>query len=693
MKKYNSSELRNVAVIGHGGSGKTSLVEAMLFATGATKRLGKVEEGNTVTDYDPEEIKRKISINASLAPCEWDNHKINIMDTPGYFDFVGEVISALRVADGALVVVDAASGVEVGTEKVMAHADEDHLPCLAMVNRMDRENANFQKAYQGLRETFGNRVVPIHLPIGSAENFKGIVDLVKMRALLFEAGGKSHEEEIPSPLTAEAQEMREVLAEAVAANDDDLMMKYLEGEPLTQAEVERGLAKGVADGQVIPVLCGSAAKGLGILQLLDAIVATIPAPTTLPPARGINPKTREESSRNIDPKEPLSVFVFKTMADPYVGKLTLFKVYSGVLRSDSHVYNATRDKEERLGQLFIPHGKEQEAVPEIVAGDIGAVAKLQETGTGNTLCDKEKPVVFPNIDFPKPVLTMAVEPKTKGDEDKIGSGLARLSEEDPTFRVEKNTETGQTLISGLGELHLEIITSRLRKKFGVDVEIANPRIPFKETIRGTVKVEGKHKKQSGGRGQYGHVWLELSPLPPGGNFEFVDKIFGGSVPRQYIPAVEKGVRETMAEGVLAGYRVVDVRVTLYDGSYHSVDSSEMAFKIAASMAFKKGFMDAKPILLEPIMKIEITVPDTYMGDVMGDMNKKRGKILGMEPKGGLQIIRALAPLSEMFRYAIDLRSMTQGRGSFSMEFDHYEEVPANVAQQIIAAANSERKEA
>ncbi len=693
MKKYNSSELRNVAVIGHGGSGKTSLVEAMLFATGATKRLGKVEEGNTVTDYDPEEIKRKITINASLAPCEWENHKINIIDTPGYFDFVGEVISALRVADGALVVVDAASGVEVGTEKVMAHADEYHLPRLAIVNRMDRENANFQKAYQGLREAFGNRVVPMHLPIGSAENFKGIVDLVKMKALIFEAGGKSHEEEIPSPLTAEAQELREVLSEAVAANDDDLMMKYLEGEPLTQAEVERGLAKGVADGNVIPVLCGSAAKGLGIVQLLDAIVATVPAPTALPPVRGINPKTKEEISRNIDPKEPLSVFVFKTMADPYVGKLTLFRVYSGVLRSDSHVYNATRDKEERLGQLFIPHGKEQEAVPEIVAGDIGAVAKLQETGTGNTLCDKEKPVVFPNIVFPKPVLTMAVEPKTKGDEDKIGSGLARLTEEDPTFRVEKNTETGQTLISGLGELHLEIITSRLRKKFGVDVEIANPRIPFKETIRGTVKVEGKHKKQSGGRGQYGHVWLELSALPPGGNFEFVDKIFGGSVPRQYIPAVEKGVRETMAEGVLAGYRVVDVRVTLYDGSYHSVDSSEMAFKIAASMAFKKGFMDAKPILLEPIMKIEITVPDTYMGDVMGDMNKKRGKILGMEPKDGIQIIRALAPLSEMFRYAIDLRSMTQGRGSFSMEFDHYEEVPANVAQQIIAAANSERKEA
>ncbi|HHV71256.1 MAG TPA: elongation factor G, partial [Clostridia bacterium] len=547
-------------------------------------------------------------------------------------------------------------------------------------------NANFYKVLDTAREIFGNNVVPVQLPIGSQDSFKGIVDLVEMKAYT------PNEGEIPADLLDEAMSYREMLVDAVAEEDDELMMKYLEGEELTNEEVALCLKKALASGKVCPVLCGSSLKNIGITALMDFIVEYLPSPANIEEYKGKLPKADQETTRKPSAGEPFSALVFKTLADPYVGKLTLFRVISGTLKSDSQVYNANKDVTERLGQIFLLKGKNQIPVPEVQAGDIAAVAKLQETATGDTLCDKDNPIVYPAIDFPRPSISMAVEPKAKGDEEKISGGLARLTEEDPTFEVHKDNVTKQTLISGLGEIHLEVITSKLQKKFGVEVNLTTPKIPYKETIRSTVKVEGKHKKQSGGRGQYGHVWLELSPLEPGQGFQFEEKIFGGAVPRQYIPAVEKGIREALEEGVLAGYPVVDVKAVLYDGSFHPVDSSEMAFKIASSMAFKKGAAQAKPVLLEPIMNVEVTVPDEYMGDIIGDLNKKRGRILGMEPQGNMQVVKAQVPQAEMFKYATDLRSMTQGRGSFTAEFSHYEEVPAQISEAIIEEAKKEQGE-
>lgn len=693
MKRYPIDRLRNVALISHGGAGKTSLAEAMLFVAGAIDRLGRVDEGTATMDYDPEEVKRHISISMAIAPCEWKDHKINIIDTPGYFDFVGEVKAGLRVADAALLLVDAVAGIEVGTEMTWRYASDFGLPRMIFVNKMDRENANFFKVLDALRGGFGHQVAPVQIPIGAESSFKGVVDLVRMKAYVYTDAGKFQEQDIPGDLAERAAEYREPLIEAVAESDDDLLMKYLEGEALTTEEIVAGLGKGVTAGKIVPVLCGSAAKNIAVQPLLDAITGSLPSPADAGGVTGTNPRTGAEETRKPAEGEPFSALVFKTMADPYVGKLTIFRVYSGVLKSDSSTFNASRSARERIGQLFAPRGKVQEPIPEVWAGDIAAVAKLQETTTGDTLCDEANPIIFPAIEFPAPVFSVAVQPKTKGDEEKIGSGLARLAEEDPTFKVEKSTATGQMLISGMGEMHLDIITDRLKRKFGVDVTLDTPRVPYKETIRAKVQVEGKHKKQTGGRGQYGHVWLELEPTgDPNQEFEFVDKIFGGSVPQQYRPAVEKGVRETMAEGVIAGYPVTNVRVTLYDGSYHTVDSSEMAFKIAASLAFKKGFMDARPVLLEPIVNVEVMVPEAFMGDVIGDLNKKRGKILGMEPSGTMQVVKAIVPLGEMSRYAIDLRSITQGRGTFTMAFSHYEEVPAHIAQEIIAQAKKDRED-
>ncbi len=688
MKQYATDKLRNLALVAHGGAGKTSLAEALLFRAGATKRLGNVDEGTSILDYDPEEVKRKITIAASVAPVEWKNHKINILDTPGYFDFAGEVIGSLRIADGAVVVVCATNGVEVGTEKVWDYADQHELPRLVFVNKLERENADFFKVLGQLQEMYGSQVIPIQLPIGQSENFKGIIDLVKMKAFVY-ASGKAEEVDIPAEMQSDAETHREALVEAVAVTDDELAMKYLEGEALTQEELEKALGEGTKTRQIIPVLCGSALVGAGIDALMDYSIQCLPAPDAHGQVKGLDPATNSEITRKQSADESLSALVYKTMADPYVGRLTLFRVYSGVLKSDSQVYNSTREIDERIGQVFLIKGKEQIPVDSVVAGDLAAVAKLQETTTGDTLCSKNSPIKLPPVEFPKPSLIMAISPKTKGDEEKIASGLARLQEEDPTFNVTRVTETGQTVVSGMGDMHLEIVASRLASKFGVEVELNVPRVPYKETIKGKTEVEGKHKKQSGGRGQYGHVFIRVEPLPAGGGFEFVDDIFGGSVPRQYIPAVEKGIVETLSEGVLAGYPVVDVRVTLYDGSYHSVDSSEMAFKIAGSMAFKKGFVEAQPVLLEPIMNVDVTVPDAYMGDIIGDLNKKRGRILGMDPKDGVQIIRAQVPQAELFRYATDLRSITQGRGSFTMTFDHYEEVPASIAEQIIAESKEE----
>lgn len=690
MKKIPNSKIRNIAIISHGGAGKTSLAESMLYTAGAVSRLGRVDDGTSIFDYDQEEIKRKITINTSMAPCEWEGHKINIIDTPGYFDFVGEVKGALRVVDGTILVLCAASGVEVGTEIVYDYAEEQRLPKIIFINKMDRENANFFNVIDELKEKYGNKVVPIQIPIGAEANFKGLVDILKGKAYIFEGDKKYVEGDIPKDLLDKFKDYKEALTEAVAEGCDDLLMKYLEGEELTEEEIMQGLKEGVKEGKILPVLCGSAYKNIGIAQLLSFINFALPSPIDKGKVKAR--LKNEDIEINVDEKEKFTALVFKTMADPYVGKLTFFRVYSGTLKSDSVIYNATKKVTERVGQLFLMKGKNQEPVDFVQAGDIAAVAKLQETSTGDTLCDKEMDLIIAPIEFPRPVISFAVEPKSKNDEEKVGSGLARFLEEDPTFKVERNSETKQTIISGMGELHLEIIVNRLSKKFGVDVDLKNPKIPYKETIKGKAKVEGKHKKQSGGRGQYGHVWIEFEPLPRGEKFQFVDKIFGGAVPRNYIPAVEKGLIEAMEEGILAGYPVVDIKATLFDGSYHSVDSSEMAFKIAASLAFKKAMQQAQPVLLEPIVNAEIIVPEQFMGDIMGDMNSRRGRILGMEPLGGgLQKVKAQAPLAEMYRYSIDLRSMTQGRGSFTMEYSHYEEVPPHIQEQIVKEAQREKE--
>ncbi|NPV26420.1 MAG: elongation factor G [Firmicutes bacterium] len=676
MKVYQAGKIRNVGLVAHGGAGKTSLTEAMLYNAGHTTRLGRVEDGTTVTDFHPEEIKRKITINATLAPCEWKDHKLNLLDTPGFSDFIGEVKGTMRVVDGLIVVLDAVAGVEVMTQIVWEDAVAANIPRIAFVNKMDRENANFLRVVDQMKEAFGSHIVPIQLPIGAEANFKGVVDLLKMKAYYFE-GGKVQEKDIPADLADEAATYRDTLVEAAAEADDELLTKYLEGEELTPEEVVTGLRSAVRQGLVVPVVCGSATKNIGVQPLMDLIIDCLPSP--LDRAEG-------------DPENaPLAALIFKTIADPYVGKLSFFRVYGGVLKSDSYIYNANKEKEEKIGQILIMRGKNQEPVPEVRAGDIAAIAKLQESSTGDTLTRKDKPVILEGIKFPNPTLSVAIEPKSKGDEDKLGTAVARLMEEDPTLRMEKNTETKETLLTGMGEMHLDIIMERLQRKFGVEVNVREPKVPYRETIRASVKVEGKHKKQTGGHGQYGHVWLALEPLYDK-DFEFTEEIFGGAVPRQYFPAVEKGVREAMAEGVLAGYPVTGVKVTLYDGSYHTVDSSEMAFKLAAILAFRKGCEQAKPVLLEPIMNVEVTVPDEFMGDIIGDLNGKRGRILGMEPQGKLQVIRAQVPLAEMMRYAIDLKSITQGRGTYKMEFANYEEVPANIAEKIIAAKKAENKD-
>ncbi|MFZ5925691.1 MAG: elongation factor G [Bacillota bacterium] len=694
MKKHRTEDLRNVALIAHGGAGKTSLAEAILYDARAIDRLGKVDEGTSTLDYDPDEVKRRITISTSIGPCEWAGAKINLIDTPGYADFVGEVKSGLRVADSALVAVCAVSGVEVGTENVWKFADERDLPRAVVITKLDRENADFFKAVDAVRGTFGNACVPAQIPIGSQDSFRGVVDLIKMKAIICNegAGTKPEEQDIPQDLLGRAQEYHDMLVELAAENDDELIEKYLEGEELTEDEIRRGLRAGVVKGKAYPILCVSALKNIGVQPLMDAIVSLLPSPVDAGAVEGTVPGSGEKATRAPEETAPLSALVFKTTADPFVGKISLFRVYSGALRSDSQVYNVTRDYQERIGQVFFLRGKQQEPAGEVGAGDIAAVAKLSVTATGDTFADKANPIVLPGIEFPRPTLAMAMKPKAKGDEEKISGGLARLVEEDPTVTVRRDAETSETIVEGMGEVHIEVIADKLKRKFGAEVVLDTPKVPYRETIRGTTKVEGKHKKQTGGRGQYGHVFLELEPLPPGGDFEFVDKIFGGAVPRQYIPAVEKGVREALQEGVLAGYPMVDLRVTLYDGSYHPVDSSEMAFKIAASMALKKGALEARPVLLEPIMNVQVVVPENQMGDVMGDLNKRRGRIMGMEPHGRYQIIKAQVPMAEMFKYAIDLRSITGGRGSYSMEFSHYEEVPAQISQQIIEKAKKEREQ-
>ncbi|MGI6123837.1 MAG: elongation factor G [Acetivibrionales bacterium] len=685
MKDYSCENIRNVCLLGHGNAGKTTLVEAMLNITGATDRFGSVVDGNTVMDYDPEEIKRKFSISTALAPVEWKDIKINIIDTPGYFDFVGEMLEGLSVADGAAILVGAKDGLQVGTEKAWKAVNDKKIPRMFVISKLDEEHADFSKVFNDLKDKFGNSVVVIQFPIIEDGKVKGIVDVPHMKAIYFN-GKERTEGEVPANLMSEAESYKEGIAEAVAETDEDLMEKYFSGEPFTEDEIKKGIRSGAKSGDITPVLCVSSIQKAGVVLFLDAITKYMPAHCEHETYKGLNASTKEPVDIKVGEKEPLVAHVFKTIADPFVGKISLMKVVSGTLTPDTVVYNVNKEKTEKIGNLFAMKGKQQISIKKLVTGDIGAVAKLSSTDTNDTLATKEKPVLVEPITFPEPMLGMAIVPKAKGDEDKIGAGLSRLLEEDPTFKMMLNTETKQTLVYGVGDQHLDIITSKLKNKFKVDVDLINPIIPYRETIKKKVKVEGKHKKQSGGHGQFGDVWIEFEPGPTE-DLVFEEKIFGGAVPKQYFPAVEKGLRESMQKGVLAGYPVVNLKATLVDGKYHDVDSSEMAFKIAASLAYKEGVKQANPVILEPICRVEVYIPDDYMGDIIGDLNKRRGRVLGMNPyEQGIQQVVAEAPQAELFRYATDLRSMTQGRGSFNMKFERYEEAPPMVAEKVIAEA-------
>lgn len=693
MKEYKIESIRNIGILGHGHSGKTSLAEAMLFVSGASDRLGKVGDNSSVMDFDPDEIKRGISINVSLGSAEWKNKKINIIDTPGFANFVAETEACIRVMDAAVVVVNAETGVEVITEKVWKWADERNLPRVIFINRMDHEQGDMIRCFDALAHKFKQHPVSFQLPIGKGSEFKGVVDLLAMKAVYFskDQSGKMEIKDIPEDMLSKAREHREKIVEAAAETDDALTEKYLEGKGLTEEELFFGLKAGILSGSFVPVLCGSATHNWGASLLMDCLVQYFPSPLEVPAARGVDGKTKKEVECRTSDAAPLEALVFKTIADPFAGKLSLFRVYSGVLKGDGNIYNVSKGTQEHVGQVFSLLGKKQIPLPSVIAGDFGCTAKLKVTETGDTLGQDKNSFVFERIKFPDPVIGMAVVPKSKEDEEKVSTSLHRLMEEDPALRMGRDPQTHELIISGMGVVHLEVTVERLKRKFGVEVEVKTPKVPYRETIRGTTKVQGKYKKQSGGRGQYGDAWLEISPLPRGGGFQFVDKIVGGAIPRQYIPAVEKGIVEAMGGGVLAGFPIVDIKVVLYDGSYHDVDSSEMAFKIAASMGFKKGVLECKPVLLEPIKDIEVIVPTEYVGDIMGDLNSKRGKVLGIEPSGDGQSIKAKAPMSEILRYAPDLRSMAHGRGVFRTSFSHYEEVPGHLAEKIIAERKDEQK--
>ncbi|HHV38684.1 MAG TPA: elongation factor G [Tepidimicrobium sp.] len=685
MKVYQTDKIRNLSLIGHSGSGKTTLTEAILFVAGVTKRQGKVDDGTTVSDFDKEEITRKVSIGTAAVPVEFNDIKYNFLDTPGYFDFAGEMYGALRVSDAAILLVDASSGVEVGTEKAWQYTEGKSIPKLMFLNKMDKENVSFGKVLNDIKGYCGDKIVPFTLPIGEGESFKGMVDVIN--GVAFEYDGKdAREVDIPSELQGEIDSINELLMEKVAESDEELLEKYFEGEEFSREEIRRGLKLAIREGDLVPLIVGSAEQAIGIDLLLEIIKDYVQGPTGV----NVGYKGEEEVERKVDVSEPFSALIFKTIVDPFVGKLSLFKVMSGKITKDQDIYNASKDNSEKLGGLFVLRGKQQIEVPELLAGDIGATSKLQKTETGDTLCDKSDPTLYDRIEYPQPTLFLAVEPKSKGDEEKIGVSLSRLTEEDPTFVVERNSETKQLLIGGQGNMQLAVITDKLKNAFEVEVELSTPRVAYRETIKGTSSVQGRHKKQSGGAGQYGDVHIRFEPTDK--EFEFEEEVFGGAVPKNFFPAVEKGLLESTEEGVLAGYPVVNVKATLFDGSYHPVDSNEMAFKIAASIAFKKGMEEANPILLEPIMKVEVRVPEEYMGDVMGDMNKRRGRILGMEPQeDGSQLVIAEAPQAELFEYPIDLRSMTQARGSFTMEFIRYEEVPSEISEQIIERAKAEKE--
>jgi elongation factor G len=685
-------KIRNVAMVGHGGVGKTSLVEALLYTAGAVTRLGRVDDGTTTTDFDPDEVKRKISINTAVAYCDWKGHRINLVDTPGYGDFIADARAGLRVVEAAVVVVDGVAGVQVQTEKVWKFANDDNLPRVVVVNRLDRERADFFRTLESLGRRLKARLVPLHLPVGEESGFQGFVDLVKMKAVLY-ADGKGRETDVPAALAERARQYREKLVEAAAETDDELLSQYLESGSLGEAEVLQALRTAIAGGKLVPVLAAAAVRNIGPSALLDLLVESFPSPRERSEVRGTDVKTKQAATCGPDPKAPVTALVFKTLSDPHVGKLTLFRVFSGTLKTESTLVNPSRGARERMSHVSWLMGKTPKNVEALGPGELGVVAKLKETLTGDTLTDEAHPFELPRITFPEPAISFAIQPKSRGDEDKISSALARIAEEDPSVHYHFDPETKQLLVSGVGNLHVEMVVERMKRKHNVDVNLLPPRIPYKETVKGRAEGQGKYKKQTGGRGQYGDVWLRVEPRARGTGFEFVDEIFGGAVPRQYIPSAEKGVRDCMKRGILAGYPVTDLKVTLYDGSYHDVDSSDMAFQIAASLGLQKVFMEATPILLEPIMNVEATCPSEAAGDVIGDLNSRRGRIVGMEPTGETAAVRAQVPMAEMLTYEPSLRSLTGGRGAYSMEFSHYEELPAFLADKLIKEVKAEKEKA
>ncbi len=693
MKEVTVENIRNIALLGHGGTGKTSLCEAMLITAGAVGRMGKVDDGTTATDYSEEEIARKISISLALAHLEWKTRKINIVDTPGYADFAGDVVGGLRAADLAVCLLNAPAGVEVGAELTLERLDSGSLPRIFFINKMDKEHADFSRMMWALGERYHVKAVAVQWPVGQAAEFKGIVDLIKMKAYAFDATGKTTDLPIPDDVRATASEARGRLVEAAAEADDTLLEKFFETGELTEEELQRGLRKGVVEGKLFPVLCGVSTSAAGVRLLLDFVDQFGPSPLDRPAVTGTLPGTETAVVRETNPHAPFCALVFKTVSEPHVGELSLLRVISGHIKPGDEALNANRGETERIGQLFLLNGKQRQEIAELAAGDIGATVKLRTTHTGDTLCDKKSPVVLPPIAFPEPILDMAVKPVSKNDEERMVIGLVRLHEEDPTFFHKVHPDIRQTILYGQGELHFDVVTSKLKKRYNVDVTLEKPRIPYCETITGKTEVEYKHKKQTGGRGQFGHVFLRIEPKPRGGGFEFADEIKGGVIPSKFIPSVEKGVVESMIEGGLSGHPVVDVRVAVYYGSYHSVDSSDMAFKIAGLMGFKEGFLKCHPVMLEPIYELQIKVPDDFTGDVMGDMSSRRGRVLGMDPDGRWQRIKAQAPLAELYKYSTILRSLTQGRGIYARKFSHFEEVPREIAAKVIDEAKAAKKAA
>ncbi len=693
MAKYESKSLRNLAVVGHGSTGKTSLCESILFISGKSERLGRVDDASSVMDFEPEEQKRRSSISSAANFIEWDKHKINFIDTPGDSNFTYDIKCSLSVVDNAVIVIDAVGGVEFQTQKVWELADEYDLPRAIFINRMDRERADFKKALESIKSNFKKKVTPICLPIGAEDKFNGIIDLIAFKAYSFaDNKGTGKASDIPAEMMEEAKAFHDTMVEDIAETDDELMNKYLEEGELSAEELKAGLQKGVSSGNLIPLICGSAIKGIGVSLLLDIAAGSFRSPVECPPKKGKIPAADTVEERMPSEDAPFSAIVFKTIADPYAGRLTLFRVYSGKLNSDTAVYNSSKKVTEKFGHVFFLEGKNQKQAEVLIPGDIAGVAKLKDTVTGNTLCAEKSPIIFDAVEVPNPIMSFAIEPKTRGDEDKIASSIHRLTEEDPTIAFTRNVETKEMILSGMGQVHIEVNIEKMRRKFGVEVNLNTPKVPYKETIKGKTNVQGKYKKQSGGRGQFGDCWIDIEPLPRGGGFIFEDKIVGGVIPGQYRPAVEKGIVEAAAKGVIAGYPVVDFKVALTFGSYHTVDSSEMAFKIAGSMAFQKGVEQCQPILLEPIVNINIEVPDEYMGDVIGDLNSRRGRVLGMESHGSNQVIKGQVPLAEILKYAPDLRSMTSGRGNFTYTESHYEEVPAFIAEKIIAESKKDKEE-